>query len=688
PVQLTSFVGREQQVEEVTEELADSRLVTLTGTGGIGKSRLALQVGAELGEAYPDGVWLVELASLTNPALVVGNLASTLGVREEPDRPLLETLTEYLVRKSPLIVLDNCEHLVEACASLVSHLLRSCPNLDVLATSREALGVPGESIWQVSPLSMPGPGGGETIEGLMEYEAVRLFAERASSVQSSFMLTQQTAPVVGQICQRLDGIPLAIELAAARVRVLSIGQIAERLEDRFRLLTSGSRTTLPRQRTLRAAVEWGYDLLDEHERSLFNGLSVFSGGFSLEAVESVCAGEGADEYETLDLLSSLVDKSMVMVVEGMGGSARYRLLETLREYGWERLEESGKTQETHRKHAAHFVALAEESEPELAGPHQASWLKRLQQEHDNLRAALRWSVESEDAETGLRLGGALWRFWQVRGHLSEGRKGLAGVLALPGASESIEKRAKALNGLGALTYDQGDYDAARPLWAECLAMRRELEDMVGVAASLNNLGNLTYHQGDHDAARPLHEESLAIKRELGDRSGVATSLNNMGLMAFDRSDYADARVLMEESLAIRKEIGDKRVIAGSLGNLGLIAKEQGDYPGAYALYEETLSTMIELGHRHSIPSMLENFASLAVALSQPERSLCLAGAAATLRESIAIPLLPLDESKLNHDLEPARHAMSEEAQKAAWGQGQQMTLEQAVAYALEESDDY
>lgn len=683
PVQLTSFIGREQEMEEVEGLLSTARLVTLAGAGGGGKTRLSLQVASSAAQEYPDGVWFVELAPVADPMLVSQTLATTLGIREEPGQPMTTTLSQSLQTKKMLLVLDNCEHLVEACAELVSVLLASCPELRVLATSREALGVPGESIWRVSPLSVPGRDDGQSVESLMEYEAVRLFVERAGSAQSAFTLTEQTAPVVGQICQRLDGIPLAIELAAARVRVLSVEQISNRLEDRFRLLTSGSRTTLPRQRTLRAAVEWGYDLLDEQERSLFNSLSVFAGGFSLEAVESVCAGEGMDEYEVLDLLSSLVDKSLVMVLEGMGGSVRYRLLETLREYGWEQLLESGETEETQRKHAVYFVDLSEEAEPELTGPQQASWLERLEQEHDNLRAALRWSAESEDAETGLRLGGALWRFWQVRGHLSEGRERLAGIVALPNESGSMANRAKALNGLGTLTHNQGDYDAARHLHEDCLVIWRELEDKVGVAASLNNLGLIAYYQGDYDAARPLHEESLAIRRGLGDKVGVAASLNNLGFMAYYRSDYAGARVLMEEALAIGRELGDTRVIAHSLNNLGIIAMEQGDYLEACTLYEESLSISSELGDRQGIATVLESFASLAVALSQPERGLCLAGAAATLRESIAVPMTHLEETKFNHDLETARQALSEEEQEAAWGRGQQMTQEQAIAYALE-----
>ncbi|MDP6514815.1 MAG: protein kinase [SAR202 cluster bacterium] len=476
PSRLTSFIGREQQIKEVRDLLSTARLVTLAGAGGCGKTRLSLQVASMALDEYPDGVWFVELAPVADPILVAQTVATTLGIREEPGQPLIATLSRSLQAKKMLLALDNCEHLVGACAKLVNTLLAACPELQVLATSRESLGVAGENVWRVSPLSAPGPDQAQTTERLMEYESVKLFVERAIAAEPTFTITNQTAPVVAQICQRLEGIPLAIELTAARVRVLSVEQIAERLEDRFRLLTGGARTVLPRQQTLRAAVEWGYDLLSEPEQALFNRLSVFAGGFTLEAVESAWAGEGVEEYEILDLVSSLVDKSLMVVVDGAGGSARYGLLETLREYGWERLVERGESEETQRRHAACFVALAEEAEPELRGPQQVSWLERLEQEHDNVRAALSWSAESGDGETGLRLGGALWPFWLTRGYLSEGRERLAGALALPSGLEGTATRANALNGLGNMALSQGDYSAAWALYEESLAIRRELRE--------------------------------------------------------------------------------------------------------------------------------------------------------------------------------------------------------------------
>ena len=454
PVQLTSFIGREREIEEVKKLLSSSRLVTLTGSGGCGKTRLSLQAAAELIEEYPEGLWLVELASLTDPGLVPQTLASVLGMREVPGRPLLETLSDYLKARNLLLVLDNCEHLVEACAELASSLLGACPNLKILATSREGLGVAGETTWNVPSLSMPEPQRLPPMESLSQYEAVRLFIERAESVQPGFEVTDQNAPAVAQICHRLDGIPLAIELAAARVRVLSVEQINARLEDRFRLLTGGSRIAMPRQRTLRGAVEWSYELLSEPEHLLFNRLSVFTGGFILEAVETVCAGEGVGADEVLDLLSLLVDKSLVMVGEGVEGEVRYRLLETLRQYGRERLAAIGEADETLRRHAAFFFALAEEagqvqSQTIALGPQEAAWLDRLEQEHDNLRAALGWCVESGEAETGLRLGEGIFF---SGGHVVTSGRGVSGYLDSGRCLGHQSPRRYELKRWGALVY--------------------------------------------------------------------------------------------------------------------------------------------------------------------------------------------------------------------------------------------
>jgi predicted ATPase/class 3 adenylate cyclase len=686
PRQLTSFIGRQQEMADVKRLLATTCLLTLTGAGGCGKTRLALQVAADLVEEYTDGVWLVELALVSDGALLPQRVASALGVREEPGRPLMATLLDYFHSRELLLILDNCEHLVEACAQLAEGLLRACPGLRVLASSREALGIAGEVAWRVPPLSLPPPRsritgrrlprtGADLVSVLAEYEAVRLFIERATAVMPSLTLTERTAPSVAHVCQRLDGIPLAIELAAARVKLLSVEQIAARLDDCFRLLTGGSRTALPRQQTLRAAIDWSYELLSGTERALLRRLSVFAGGFTLGAAETVCGEECVAPEDVLELLGQLVDKSLVVVeepsvrepaalhsssavsagngagptggagpvtawpidvagpaapAEEPGAEARYRLLETIRQYGAERLRESGEAPVIRRRHRDWCLKLAEKAEARLLGAEQALWLDRLEIEHDNLRAALDWSEESDEAASGLRLARALWQFWWVHGHLSEGRERLAKLLALAGAEARTAVRAKALHGAGILAYDQGDYAAARALHEESLLIKRELGDKRGMAASLNYLGHVARLQGDYAAARALYQETLAIGRELDDRRGMAFSLNGLGLVARYQGDYAAARAFYEESLAIVRKLDDKRGISISLNNLALVAQDQGDYGAARNLYEASLAIKRELGDKRGAAFSLSGLGLLA--LSQEDETT----AQALFEESLAM----------------------------------------------------
>ncbi|MBM3459804.1 MAG: tetratricopeptide repeat protein, partial [Armatimonadetes bacterium] len=557
PQQVTSFIGREKEIAEVRRLFGTTRLLTLTGAGGCGKTRLALQAAADLldgsGDAgtHGSGCWLVELAALADPGLVPRTAASALGLREEPGRPILQTLTDHLKGKHLLLFLDNCEHLLDACARLADTLLRSCPRVLLLATSREPLGIAGETAFRVPSLSVPDPEGlrGATPERLSPYESVRLFIERARQVQPGFQVTNRSAPALASVCHRLDGIPLALELAAARVRSLTVEELNQRLDQRFRLLTGGSRTALPRLQTLRALIDWSYDLLSAAEQALLCRLSVFAGGWTLDAAEQVCTGEGVEAWEVLDLLTGLADKSMVVAAE-QEGATRYRLLETVRQYGQDRLRERDEEAAWRDRHLAHYLALAEEAAPELTGREQAAWLVRLETEHDNLRAALEWSGETGGgAESGVRLAGALWRFWEMHGHFTEGREWLARVLDA-GAGTAPVVRAEALNGAGNLANDQGDYAAARAFHQESLAIRRGLGDRRGIAGSLNNLGNVACDQSDYGAARALLEESLAIKRELGDQRGIAGSLGNLGRTVVEQGDYAAARALQEESLAI------------------------------------------------------------------------------------------------------------------------------------------
>jgi predicted ATPase len=744
PMQVTSFVGREEATAEVKRLLAPrdegkgmrdeegtgqsrpssliphpSRLLTLTGAGGCGKTRLALQVAADLLEGESDGSWFVDLAPLTDPALVPQTVAAVLGVREEPGRPLTQTLVDALLPKKLLLILDNCEHLLEACAALAQALLHRCPGVQILATSRERLNVAGETTYRIPSLSSPDPSTlNSPLSALTQYEAVRLFIDRAIAVVPAFAVTNANAPAVAEVCHRLDGIPLAIELAAARVRVLSAEQIAARLDDRFRLLTGGSRASLPRQQTLRALIDWSYDLLSEAERALLRRLSVFAGGWTLEAAEAVSTGEEIEEWEVLDLLSALVDKSLV--VEEPGAEPRFTMLETIREFARERLSAGSETEALRERHAGFFLALIE-AEWKLS--EQYGRFDRLEREHDNLRAALRWAAAQGDGEVGLRLGGGLGHFWVARGYVGEGREHLARSLALPGAEARTPVRAKALAEAGMLAMvqsdcgtasslleeslaifqelgdkpgsaqtlhylaemarDEGRYGAARALWEESLATFRELGEKGGIAGMLHRLGAVASDQGDYGAAQAFFEESLARWRELGGHGGIAFSLWGLGRAAHARGDYKGARALLEEALAICREREDKQGIAHGLVCLGAVACDQGDYGAARALFEEGLAICTERGYQRWIANYLEGLAAVAVAQEQFERAARLLGTAEGLREATGAALPPAERAGHDRSVAAVRTALGEDAFAAAWAEGRAMPLEQAVQYALE-----
>lgn len=605
PLQLTSFVGREIQMREVRELLTATRLLTLTGSGGCGKTRLALEVGARLSEDYPDGVFWVELGALNDPALVTQTTLSTLSIREEEGREPFEELSNFLFEKKLLLILDNCEHLLEACAELTERLLRARPDLRVLTTSRQSLNVSGETSYRVPSLAAPDPRGDPVPEQLMGYESVRLFVDRVAHADPAFSLSPDNAEAVARICHRLDGIPLAIELAAARIRAHSPETIADKLDDRFSFLTAGSRTALPRQQTLRALVDWSHDLLTDEERTLFRRLSVFAGGFTLEAVEQVCAA-GALKYSSfLDLISELVNKSIV-VYEDRRARARYSMLETIRKYAAERLSESGESETTGDSHLQWFLSLAEQAEPEVTT---SEWLDAMEDEHDNLRDALEYAIRRELSDMALRLTGALARLWTTRGHLSEGRRWLDEALA-SGSKLFPEVKAKALNAAGALAWMQGDHEAARSNYQEALSLRRGLGDRPGIAATLANLGIVAYSKGEYGTARERYEESLKIWRETGDRPGLARSLDNLGNLAQEEGDYELAQKLYMESLEISRQLKDKWLVARSLNNLGEVALLQGDFPAARMRFQEDLEVSRELGDRWVIGRALNNCAEI------------------------------------------------------------------------------
>ncbi|MGD8394214.1 MAG: tetratricopeptide repeat protein [Candidatus Eiseniibacteriota bacterium] len=657
PVQLSSFVGRQHERARAAELLEAHRLVSLTGMGGSGKSRLAIEVAAGARERFPDGVWLLELAPLARPELLPGTLATVLGLREERDRPLIQTIAAHLATRRVLLVLDGCEHLLAGCATLAQTLLASCAELKIIATSRENLGVPGEAVFHVSSLALPDPGARRRPQELERFEAVQLFVERARAVRPDFALTADSAPSVVEICHRLDGIPLAIELAAARIRALPVREIAGRLDDRFRLLRGGSRTAVPRHQTLRALIDWSYETLEELEQTMLRRLAVFVGGFTLEAAEAVCADEMLDGWEVLDLVTALVDKSLVEMkvvsgdADGGGDRARYRMLETVRAYAAEKLAEAGETAAVAGRHRDVFVALAEEAAPHLTGAQQAAWFARLELEHDNLRTlfasgdaaaraggsaadralADRASAVSATAEpsaasdpdavsTRLRAAAALGRFWEVRGHWSEGRQALAALPTAEEAGEQVALLATALVFRGNLAMHQGDYGPARTAFEASLAICRDLGAQRGIAQALNSLALVARHQGDLAEAERMQEESLAMSRALGSRRDVSAALNNLAMMAWFRGDVARARALHEESLALKRELGARRGIAASLSNLGIIARQQGDLDEAMRLYEESLEIRRELGDPSGIAMSLNNLGLVAELQGDLERA--------------------------------------------------------------------
>jgi predicted ATPase/class 3 adenylate cyclase len=617
PRQLTSFIGRRSEMAEVKRLLSETRLLTLAGPGGGGKTRLSLEVAGDVLPAYPDGAWLVELAPVAAPALAPQVLATTLGVREEPGREILHTLSDYLASRRALLVLDNCEHLLDACARLADGLLRSCPDITVLASSREPLAVAGEVTFRVPSLSAPDPVRSLALDRLAGYDAVRLFVDRAAAARPGFALTDTNAAAVAQICQRLDGIPLAIELAAARMRTLSVQQIAARLDERFRLLTGGSRTALPRHQTLRGLIDWSHELLGEAERAVFRRLSVFVGGWSLEASERVVAGDGVAPSEVVDLLGRLIDKSLLLMEEH-DGEVRYDVLETIRQYASEKLAETGEGETVRARHSDIMVDLAERTELGLQGPEQAAALTQLETDHDNLRAALRCSIDGGDAETALRLASALWPFWDTRGYVREGREWLDQALELaraqsPAAVTWVGRRAlaRALDGAAFLRGRWSDFSAMVTLQTEALAVWRELGDKRGIAEALNNLGDRTRQLGNRSGARALVEESLGLFQEVSDARGIAHALNNLGEILVEDGEHTRARALFEQSVPIFEAIEDGRGLAHALDNLAGILTAQGDPIAAEPLYTRSLELAKALGDWHASATALRGLGDVA-----------------------------------------------------------------------------
>jgi predicted ATPase len=726
PVSRTGFVGREKEAAAAKELLLrqDVRLVTVTGPGGIGKTRLAVEVASGVIERFPGGIHFVPLSPISDPSLIASVIVQTLGIGEAGGLSPLEILKknlEHSLCAPMLFLLDNFEHLVQA-APTVAELLTMSPNLKILVTSRAALHVYGEHEFPVPPLALPHSRSMPSVEVLSQYPAVALFVQRAIAAKPDFELNRENASAVAEVCARLDGLPLAIELAAARVKVLSPSALLTRLASRLQLLTGGARDLPRRQQTLRAAMDWSYDLLNAAEQKLFRRLSVFVGGCSLEGIEAVCDTKGDLNVDLLDGMASMVDKSLLQQVERANGETRFVMLETIREYALEKLKASGEEALAKRAHAAYCLVLAEEEATEPSGAQGTGWLERFALEHDNFRAGLEWLTETGDAEWGLRLGTALFRFWEIREYLAEGRERLGRLLKLAGAAAPTKSRTRALFAAGVLAGEQGDYASAeklisesqniarelgdntgvavslnalavfardrgnvataRALFEESLALWRELGDLQAVARALSNLANVVKLQGDYDRARSLYAECLSIFRGLGDRTGVAWSLNYQGDVARDQGDSAAARTLYEEGLAIFRDLGDRWGIAGTLADLGSLAREQRDYPSAHSMYRESIIIFHELDHKRGIARLLECFACSAAAQFRAECSLRLAGAAAALRQNIGAPLTPAEQVKLEASLDPARQAMTNRAGGTAWLEGWAMTFEKAIEEVL------
>jgi predicted ATPase/DNA-binding SARP family transcriptional activator len=713
PQPLTSLIGRTRERGAIFEMLEASRLVTLLGTGGVGKTRLALDVAESLKGNFTDGAWFVDLAPISDAKLLGTSIAAVFNIREVPGRSIEQVLYDKLRTRQLLIVLDNCEQVIVGAAGIAQRLLQNCPGLKVLATSRQSLGVTGEGVFRVPSLDTPPEPSRTPVP--TDYDSVRLFVERAGQASRGFALSAKNEDDVGRICRTLGGIPLAIELAAARVGTMSVDEIAKRLDNRFALLSGGVRGGVPRQQTLRASVDWSYELLCEEEQGLFRRLSVFAGGFKLEQVEAIC--EGGQQ-----MLSELVDKSLVLFDDWI---ARYSLLETMRQYSTDRLAESGETQTYRDRHLGYFLALAEEAEPHLIGPDQHFWLDRLEEEHDNVRFALQWCRDvSKDYELGLRLAAAVSKFWTIRGYNGEGRDWLTELLGKSPEKQDLQIRGNALSAAGLLGTDQGDGTAAEACIDESIAIRKKLGDNRGIADCLNHKANLAFFRGDYAAEQACREEGLAIWRELDDDWGIAMSLGNLGWTAYTVGDFASSSALQNESLAIRRKLGLQRGIANSLHGLGVTAHALGDLAAARPLLQESLAiqrevgwtrgtgstlralgqlsfdegdlvaarsnlaeslpTCWEVGDRFIIAGCLELAAQIAAAEADVMRAARIWGASEELREENGSAMPPNDRARFERNVASARSALKDDSSfDKAWKDGRGLSTEQAIALALQ-----
>jgi predicted ATPase/DNA-binding CsgD family transcriptional regulator len=721
PTPITSFIGRASELAEVQQCLAAARLVCLVGAGGVGKTRLALRLAEQGVDSYPDGVLLAELAPLADAALVPQVVARAVGVREQAGEPITQTLKQALRFRRMLLLLDNCEHLAQACAELAEDLLGACPDLRILVTSREPLGTSGEVAWRVPSLSVPDSHRAPTAEQVLAHAATQLFVERATAARPEFQMTSQNAPAIIELCRRLDGIPLALELAATRVRLLSVEQIVARLDDRFRLLAGTLRTAPPRQRTLRATLDWSFALLEDSERQLFNRLSVFAGGWTLDAAEAICAGDRIDSGDVLDLLGRLVDQSLVVADHG-GDRVRYRLLETVRQYAAEKLADIAESASIGRRHRDWFLAQAESSQLELFDPRHVAWLA---DELDNLRAGLHWSIERSEVEPGLRMAIAVSAFWHQRGAYAEGRACFGEVLRLPGVEAAPSStHALALLRAALLAALQSDLLSARALCDESLTIVRRSGDMPVLADAECVIGIIAWRHGDLEAAEAHFEEgrflshahghaatefycllnlalvalergdpaaeefarkSLALAERIGHARGRPSALYALGRAAASLGRMGEARVSLEEALALHRLNVDRDGIEVTLRGLAQHLLDQGEASGARTLLAESLALAHEGGDQLEMARALEGLVGTAVT-TDPRRAVRLAAAATTLRKALRAISYPKDRERLDDWLEVAHSRLGQPAYEMAWNQGQALSPEQAVHLGLEEAN--
>lgn len=695
PFRLTTFIGREREKAEIGQLLSAHRLVTLTGAGGVGKTRLALALAADLLGTFTDGVRHVDLAPLSDPAQVVPAVASVLGVREEGDTPLPARLADYLRPRHLLLILDNCEHLLEAVRQLMQTLSGTAPNLRILATSRTVPGVEGEVIRRVLPLATPelspwisgatdGSPGRDPVSALRQYESVQLFVDRVVAVNPTFVVTERNAPAVGQICRKLDGIPLALELAAARVNLLTVQQIADRLDDTLHLLAQTNPICRLHHRTMQATMDWSYALLSAKEQSLFRRLSVFAGSFTLEAVEFIGNDDGIEPDQVLDLLSGLADKSLV-TVEPSGETTRFRLHEVVRQYARTGLTETGETERIRNRHLDFFCRLAESMEPKLLGAEQATTFNQLDKEDGNLWAALEWSATEGDIEQGLRLAAALPEFWGMRGYLTRGRDRLENLLDKGGTTVSAAVRAGALRGLGYASGSLGDFELACSFLEQSLVLDRELGNKPGLADTLQLLGLLAGAQMEWGAARVFLEENLAVYRDLGNRHGIARVLNELGYVIFRYGEHASGYSLIEESLALYGELGEQHRVARAGYLLGHMASLEGNYALARSQYTGALTVARRFGSASAMFYIIGAFGSLAAAEKQFERAARLFGATERINEVTGISRVPVERVDYDRAVTATRAALGEPAFAVARAAGRAMTSAETVTYALEET---